>query len=1091
MTKPPQQIFRYLFLLFAAAVLAVLYMQVYSVDEKQHVKRMETLLELKDLDYTLNSDVLQISSFLMLQYDSTRETTIRLHNLSKELRDPQHGLYSGTNDHVEEYLELWLQGMEQKVAVLEHVKFQAAVIRSGLQYLQGAVAELHGKGGPNFYLLPDLLNRIYLYNISPTDDARRDIQRRLDGLAKTEGVFTAGHKTQLDQLIFHMRANLHRLHNLAGFKERYLDIPTRQHFGDLCDSYQTFYAGAVRQTEHFSAWLLFVTAALLVLLGLTGQRLNRARGAAERARARLEDAVESLTDGFALFDAADRLVLCNSRLREFYPWLKELQESGSVLRREDVMGFETSQVEYRSLTGDNELTEVPSGKVSRYIENINDSRWLLASDTVTTDGGMVCVRVDITSTRQADLELRKLSRAMEQSPASIVITDTEGNIEYVNPKFEEISGYSAEEAIGQNPRILRSGDKTTEDYRELWETISAGMEWRGHFHNKRKDGSVYWESASISAIYGDDGEIINYLAVKEDITERKNAEDQLRMNATVFDTVSEGILVADANNRIKSVNPAFTRITGYDSEEVVGRNPSMLSSGRHDASFYRHMWWQLESRGFWSGEIWNRRKDGSVYPEWMSIVVLKDSEGEVTEYVAVFSDITQRKQDEEQIRHQAHYDALTGLPNRSLFFDRLTQAVIAARREGAMMALLFLDLDRFKAINDTRGHVVGDEVLQQVADRLLNCVREADTVSRFGGDEFVVMLQDLVEVNDAAMVAEKIVSAMEAPFYSGDRELFVGASVGITIYPTDTESPETMLRNADMAMYRAKESGRNCYQFFTLGMQQQVKLRVELEQDLRQALQQDQLELHYQPIVDARLGRVTSVEALLRWHHPRRGVILPDDFIPVAEETGLIMSIGSWVLRRACMQAREWQDAGLDIGVSVNVSSRQLGKEFSPWVVAAVLKDVGVPGNRLTLEITESLLMDRGKEAVALLDGFRKLGVSISVDDFGTGYSSLGYLKQFPVDILKIDRSFVSDLPDDKDDTSLVEAILAIGKSMGLKIVAEGVETREQYEFMRSAECDYIQGDYFAQTMTASQLMQWLSEHPAGRSGADAEFDAE
>ncbi len=1091
MNRSRHPVYRYLFLMFVAVMLVALYIQARSVDERQHLLRMETLLELKDLDSRLDGDVLQISSFLMVQYDPTLQVVFRVHKLGKDLRDPQHGIYSGTDIKVEQAVELFLQGLEQKISILERVKFQAAVVRSGLQYLPGVVSELHRKGSSNSHLLSDLMNRLYLFNLFPTDDERVSIQQALDSLAGTRDNLEPGQRKLLEDAIFHMRANLKGLHDLAGLKTRYLGIPTTQKFSALYNSYQTFHAGAMRQTEQFSAWLLFVTAALLALLGLVLRRLDRAHNAAERARVRLEDAVESLSDGFALFDAEDKLMLCNSRFREFYPWLQQGGCLASDVRHGDIMDANASHIEYRSLTGDSELAEAPYGKVSRHLEHIQDGRWLLASDSITADGGMACVRVDITSTRQADMELRKLSRAMEQSPASIVITDTEGTIEYVNPKFEEISGYSAEEAIGQNPRILRSGDKTEEDYREMWETIAAGMEWRGHFHNKRKDGSVYWEAASISAIYGEDGEITNYLAVKEDITERKQAEDQLRMNATVFDTVSEGILVADADNKIKSVNPAFTRITGYEIEEVVGLNPRVLSSGRHDRAFYRHMWWQLETIGFWSGEIWNRRKDGSVYPEWMSIVVLKNNEGEVTEYVAVFSDITQRKQDEEQIRHQAHYDALTGLPNRSLFFDRLTQAVIAARREDTMMALLFLDLDRFKAINDTRGHVVGDEVLQQVADRLLNCVRESDTVSRFGGDEFVVMLQDLVEVNDAAVIAEKIVSSMEAPFYSGDQELFVGASVGITIFPTDTESPETMLRNADMAMYRAKESGRNCYQFFTVGMQQQVRQRVEMEQDLRLALQQERLELYYQPIVDTRSGAMVSVEALLRWHHPRRGIILPDDFIPVAEDTGLILPIGAWVLRRACMQARLWLDSGLKIGVSVNVSSRQLGKEFSPWVVAAVLKDTGIPGNMLTLEITESLLMDRGGNVVAWLDGFRELGVSIAVDDFGTGYSSLGYLKQFPVDMLKIDRSFVSDLPDNVEDASLVEAILAIGKSLGLKIVAEGVETKEQLEFMQRADCDYLQGSHFARPMPVGELGHWLSEYRDGKQSTGSKRDQE
>jgi diguanylate cyclase (GGDEF)-like protein/PAS domain S-box-containing protein len=657
-----------------------------------------------------------------------------------------------------------------------------------------------------------------------------------------------------------------------------------------------------------------------------------------------------------------------------------------------------------------------------------------------------------------------------------VITDTHGDIEYVNPKFEEISGYRAEEVIGKNPRILKSGEKTNEEYKDMWVTLQAGKEWRGYFHNKRKDGSIYWESATISALRGDDGEITHFIAVKEDITARKRAEDQLRMNATVFDTASEGIMVTDVDNRIKTVNPAFSRITGYEPEDVIGLDPKVLSSGRHDAAFYRQMWKQVETRGFWSGEIWNRRKDGVVFPEWLSIVVIRDDIGEIKEYVAVFSDISQRKQDEEQIRRQANYDALTGLPNRSLFFDRLNQAVISARREHWLLALLFVDLDRFKAVNDSFGHVVGDEMLQEVADRVQSCIREADTVARFGGDEFVVLLHDLTEVNDAALVAEKIIDRLSAPFTIVGREVFLGASIGITVYPVDTEDPEAMLRHADMAMYRAKEAGRNRYQFFTVGMQEQVRERVELEQDLRLAVERDELELNYQPIVDASSGRVHSAEALLRWKHPQHGYVVPDVFIPLAEETGLISSLGDWVIREACRQLSVWQDSGVDIGITINISSGQRGGGLTSWSVAAILKELGVSGRLLTLEITEGLLMDDSEEVVNWLNGFKELGISLSVDDFGTGYSSLSYLKRFPVDVLKIDRSFIQGLPNETEDISLVEAILAMGLSLGLKVIAEGVETEEQRCFLLERDCRYLQGFFFSKPLPAPRLEEWLAQ---------------
>lgn len=839
--------------------------------------------------------------------------------------------------------------------------------------------------------------------------------------------------------------------------------------------YMNFYGDRIHGPQLFTFVVLALSVILLVAVWMLLGRLHTFSLKAEQSWRRLYDAVDSLSEAFALFDDEDRLVLHNRKWREFYPWLKGHLAVGTPLahlRELSVGHFSAVTAE----GGDASLRIPPGKSAIEYTQKFANGNWYLASDNRTAEGGLVCVRVDITEQRKRELDLRKITRALEQSPVSVVVTDTSGCIEYVNPKFEEISGYSAAESIGRNPRMLRSGHKSLEEYQELWDTILSGKVWRGNFYNIRKDGAGYWEAASISPVRDERGDITHFIAVKEDVTQHKLAEDQLRMNAEVFETASEGIMATDADNRIKTVNPAFCRITGYSEQDVLGQSPSMLSSGRHDAAFYSKMWDHIQDHGCWSGEVWNRRKDGSIFPEWLSIVVIKDESGAVREYVSVFSDITERKRDEEQIRQQAYYDALTGLPNRSLLFDRLAQSTIAARREGWLSALLFIDLDRFKEVNDTLGHVAGDELLQDVASRLRECVREVDTVARFGGDEFVLLLQDLADVNDAALVADKVINIMAEPFYLVGREVHIGASIGITLYPTDADNAEAMLRNADMAMYRAKEAGRNRYQYFTQCMQEQVRASVELERDLRLALERHELEVYYQPIVDAVSHKLVSVEALLRWNHPSLGAVPPDRFIPLAEESGLIGVIGDWVLNTACNQAQIWRSSGLEIGMSVNLSCGQRSLGLTSWNLASILQETGLPGNALTLEITEGVLVEDSAEVVEWLLGFKRLGVSLSIDDFGTGYSSLSYLKRFPVDVLKIDRAFVSDVVESRQDASLVNAILAVGKSLELKLVAEGVETEQQMELLRDYGCDYLQGYLFGGPMPVEVFDCWVAE---------------
>ncbi|WP_327124450.1 putative bifunctional diguanylate cyclase/phosphodiesterase [Nitrincola sp. A-D6] len=650
-------------------------------------------------------------------------------------------------------------------------------------------------------------------------------------------------------------------------------------------------------------------------------------------------------------------------------------------------------------------------------------------------------------------------------------------IEYINPKLSEMTGYSSEELLGQNNNILKSGEISADIFTDMWQQLREGNIWSGQLLNRKKDGTLFWDSTSISPLRTDTGEISHFIAVKEDITERLRAEEQLRMVAAVFETSNEAIMVADHQGTIKVVNAAFERITGYSAAEVKGQNPSILSSGRHDRFFYNAMWESLNTEGCWSGEIWNRRKDGSVYPEWLSISALHDDEGQITEFVSVFSDITSRKEAEANIRHQAYYDALTQLPNRSLLLDRLEVAIITAERDQQMISVLFIDLDRFKYVNDTLGHEHGDELLMEVSKRLTQCVRESDTVARFGGDEFVILLHNIQSDRDAALVAEKIIRKLSDPFTLAGRDIIIGASIGLAMYPGESDDPDTLLRNADLAMYRAKQTGRNRFQFFTSSLQEHANTLMEMEQNLRQALEHGQLEVHYQPLVRAQSGRVTGVEALLRWHHPTLGMISPDQFIPLAEDTGLIGPIGQWVLETACQQISLWQQQGLKLYLSVNISGRQRNLGMDAPLLHRILQESRLEAAQLVLEITEGMLLENSEETIAWLQSFCDLGVHLAIDDFGTGYSALSYLKRFPIDTLKIDREFVRDLTLDNEDALLVEAIISMARSLKLRLIAEGVETAEQRNVLFSLGCEFLQGYYFAKPMPAEALVAWMADY--------------
>jgi diguanylate cyclase (GGDEF)-like protein/PAS domain S-box-containing protein len=560
-----------------------------------------------------------------------------------------------------------------------------------------------------------------------------------------------------------------------------------------------------------------------------------------------------------------------------------------------------------------------------------------------------------------------------------------------------------------------------------------------------------------------------------EILERKSAEEQLRLSATVFANNSEAIVITDANNNVVRVNAAFTRISGYEEAQVVGQNPRIFASGKMSREFYQNMWAEFLKHDGWSGEIWNKRKNGEIYPEWLILSLVRDDAGKVINHIAIYSDITERKKEEEHVQFLASHDVLTKLPNRFLLADRIIQALAYAERNCAKVGVLFIDLDHFKNINDSLGHDVGDDLLKQAAIRMEKTLRRADTIARLGGDEFVAVLPEIGSEDEAAFVAEKMLESFTEKFVIGEHHLTISPSIGISIYPDDGGDAMVLLRNADMAMYRAKEVGRNTLQFYRPEMTINITEKLQLEMELRNAISNKELYMAYQPQIDLVSGKMVGLEALIRWQHPTMGLIPPMRFIPVAEESGLILEIGEWVLREVCMQGRIWQAKGLQIvPIGVNVSGVQFTRGMIVERLKAILQETKFDSQYLEIEITESVLMDLGEASLHVMNDLKSLGVRLSLDDFGTGYSSLSRLKTFPLDMLKVDQSFVRDIHTDPNDAAIVRAVLSMSHEMQIQVIAEGVETNEQLEFLKQLNCEKYQGYLFSCPVKPEEIEQYL-----------------
>ena len=642
----------------------------------------------------------------------------------------------------------------------------------------------------------------------------------------------------------------------------------------------------------------------------------------------------------------------------------------------------------------------------------------------------------------------------------------------VNRRCEELFGYGHGGMTGSSTAIVFP---SRYDYEEAGErqypALAAGGDFSEERHYRRQDGSLFWALVSgcaLDPLRPGEGSIWVYA----DITARKEAEEKLRLSATVLEHIADAVMVVDIEGVIVAVNPAFTQITGYTEAEAVGQHSSLTRSERHDELFYQTMWDELIASGFWRGEIWRRRKNGEIYLEWLTISAVRDTRALTTHYVGVCSDITVIKQAQEKLDHLAHHDPLTALPNRLLFHDRLQHALQRAAREGEQLAILFIDLDRFKNVNDTLGHHIGDELLQQVAAQLSARLRDGDTLARLGGDEFIVLLEKVDGQYGATQVAEKLVSMFEQPFLVAGHELFVTCSVGVSLFPDDAQDLNMLIRNADVAMYQAKARGRNGYRFYAPSMTGEGIERLRLETYLRRSIEKHEIFLNYQPQVEIDTGRLVGVEALVRWNHPELGLIPPARFIPLAEDSGFINQLGKWVLDEACRQMMRWQEQGLRVPkIAVNLSVKQFERGSMAGMVADILRETGLAPQRLQLEVTESVIMNTG-DALGFINDLHAIGVGLAIDDFGTGYSSLAYLKQLPVQTLKIDRSFIKDISTDANDEAIAIAIIQLGKSMHLSVIAEGVETQEQAAFLLRHGCKLAQGYFYSKPVLAQDMLE-------------------
>ncbi|MSP49879.1 MAG: EAL domain-containing protein [Alphaproteobacteria bacterium] len=685
---------------------------------------------------------------------------------------------------------------------------------------------------------------------------------------------------------------------------------------------------------------------------------------------------------------------------------------------------------------------------------------------------------------EAEASYRSL---FECSADGLYQTLPDGGILRANTAFARLLGFESAEALAVADLNVGSGLYVIEHRRrEFMEAVAAhGKVEDFESQILRHDGAVIWVSESTHAVRDGRSRLVCFEGKMTDITSRKRAEERLRLAATVFETASEAIIVTDAHRRILQANSAFTTTTGFRVDEVVGQTPRILSSGRHEPGFYEAMESMLSTTGHWQGEVWNRRKNGELYVEWLSFAAVRDIDDRIVNFVGVFSDIARRKQDEGRVHHQANYDALTQLPDRWLFQARLGQAIERCRASGRKLALLCVNVNQFKFVNDSLGHRAGDDLLKELARRLLDAVRYDDTVARLGGDEFAVIVENFRDDEPIERLPERLLHAIADPFRLDGGELVVGISIGIALYPGDGTDAEALVRNAATAMGHAKEQQSSAFRFFDGGMETRALERLKLELRLRRALEKGEFEVHYQPQVDISSRSLVGAEALIRWTDQELGPVSPSIFIPVAEASGLIVAIGQWVLREVCRQIVAWKADGHSVPrIAVNLSFLQFRRPDFLDNVRTILSEGGIDGSQLEFELTESIVMHDADHAISILSALRELGIELAIDDFGTGYSSLNRLKRMPIQTLKIDRCFINDVTNGSDGAAIVSAMISMAHALNLKVVAEGVETEAQLAFLDGKSCDSAQGFLLSRPIAPERFARLMADWRAARNAA-------
>ncbi|PLY06296.1 MAG: hypothetical protein C0625_10045 [Arcobacter sp.] len=673
-------------------------------------------------------------------------------------------------------------------------------------------------------------------------------------------------------------------------------------------------------------------------------------------------------------------------------------------------------------------------------------------------------------------ELLAFKYAIENSDNSVIITDVDRNILYVNDIFEKITGFLKDEVQGQTPKLLSSGETPLETYIELNKKLEAGEKWEGEFINKRKDGSIFYEKASIVPIVVDN-ELKNYLAIKLDVTNYIKQNESIRLSSIAFDNIQEGILICGSDKNIITVNKAFELISGYSKEELIGKKPNLLKSGNHDKIFYKQMWLDINEKAFWRGKVYDKRKNGEIVPFWLNITVVKNDKNKVINYVAVHTSLKEIIESQEKADFFAYHDSLTKLPNRVKLEENLDYSIIYASRNKLNLFVLFIDLDRFKNINDTLGHGIGDKLLINISKKIKNVLRDTDILARMGGDEFIVILDSNISKKAAGYVCRKILQVIKEPIIIDNNNLNTSASIGVAMYPDDGKDITTLIKNADTAMYHAKRLGKDNYQYYDKQLSLDVHEQLLIEQSLKDSIVNNEMFLNYQPQYNLKNKNTVAFEALVRWIHPKLGFVSPDKFIEIAEDTGDIIDIGRFVFDTACRDFVEFKKINQNLEyIAINISSVQFKDQNFVNDVLFIINKYGLNSSEVELEITERYIMEFSENNMKTINALRELGFRFSIDDFGTGYSSLSYLTKLPIDVIKVDKAFVDGTPNDHNNAQISKAIVVLSKSLGYKVIAEGIESIEQEEYLKTLDCELGQGYFFSKPLTFIEIIDFLKK---------------